>query len=424
MKKSKTYGIILCILVFLLVSGCGGDLLSTIGTGTSSTSGETGGTTGTTGGSSGGSGTGDTGGSGSSGGGSTTPSWKDVGSPGFSTGEVEYVSFAGDPNGNLYVAYTDKTSTRALVQIFDGTSWRNMGSGYVSDEGTEMVSLTIDTHTTPIPLIAYKVNNYSNRYIRVKKFENSTWQQVGADITDVPASQGSPLQLSMWLSTPYIAYPSTNSSQAGIVKKFSPTGGWEDLGTNFSDSSPANYMSFLLYGSTPYVAYERNQGGYIKKWSGSSWDLLNPPDTTFNTYHLRLDAIALTVGIYGPVVIYREQYDNALRICVKRLYVGESTYWIDLGNIGICSDDVPKGIVSIAITSDDTLYAAFRDSENGNKVTVKKRTYSGAQWETVGGGPASASAAEYINLIVLNNVPYIAYKDYANGGKITVRKYE
>jgi len=276
MKKSNAFGMILCILLILFISSCGGDLLSTAGTGTSSTGGETGGTTGTTGGSSGGSGTGDTGGSGSSGGGSTTPSWKDVGSPGFSTGEVEYVSFAGDPNGNLYVAYTDKTSTRALVQIFDGTSWRNMGSGYVSDEGTEMVSLTIDTYTTPIPLIAYKVNNYSNRYIRVKKFENSTWQQVGADITDVPASQGSPLQLSMWLSTPYIAYPSTNSSQAGIVKKFSPTGGWEDLGTNFSDSSPANYMSFLLYGSTPYVAYERNQGGYIKKWSGSSWDLLNP----------------------------------------------------------------------------------------------------------------------------------------------------
>ena len=97
MKKSNAFGMILCILLILFISSCGGDLLSTQGSDTGSTSGG-----------SGGSGTGDTGGSGSSGGGSTTPSWKDVGSPGFSTGEVEYVSFAGDPNGNLYVGYQDK----------------------------------------------------------------------------------------------------------------------------------------------------------------------------------------------------------------------------------------------------------------------------------------------------------------------------
>jgi len=92
-----------------------------------------------------------------------------------------------------------------------------------------------------------------------------------------------------------------------------------------------------------------------------------------------------------------------------------------------------NGYASMIVTLKGTIYVAYRDSENGNKVTVKRCLgLSNPIWETIGGESASSGEADYVCLQVLNiwdiddanDIPYIAFKDGANGGKVTVRKFE
>lgn len=165
MKKSNAFGMILCILLILFISSCGGDLLSTQGSDTGSTSGG-----------SGGSGTGDTGGSGSSGGGSTTPSWKDVGSPGFSTGEVEYVSFAGDPNGNLYVGYQDKGDNYKGV-VKKGTFSGNWEEVYSTNPYIGVAYVTVNS--SGMLYAAFGEQREANYEIHVRARNGSLWTEIG-----------------------------------------------------------------------------------------------------------------------------------------------------------------------------------------------------------------------------------------------------
>ena len=191
---------------------------------------------------------------------------------------------------------------------------------------------------------------------------------------------------------------------------------------------------------TPCVAYmdQNLNTGYVDKYNSETWEHIGNP-TAYHFDTLLKDGYGnISLGWWNgeiptaPIVAYRKNDGN---IYVKKLYKDVNFYWDNLGNnpIGYCQDPLTnayKGIVSLVVVTTSVsppkgkVYVAFRDGNNGGKVTVKACAIDNPVWEIVGGGPASASAAEYINLIVLNNVPYIAYKDYANGGKITVRKYE
>jgi len=344
--------------------------------------------------------------------------WQDVGSPAFSDGEVDQLCFSAYPYsyGALYVAYKDALSNRVVVKrAFFGANWQNLGSGYASDESPDLISLAVDNNGTPV--LAYQFYD-SSRVTRVKKFDSS-WQQIGYGISNISYH---PFIISSYYGVPYLACSS--GGFARVIKYDYDQTSWTNVG-EFFYSQPANYLSFLIYNGMPYVAYKHDGSlrGKISKFDGSAWVDVGPMgDPYFGT---SIDYVSM--GIYSdePYVAYR---DSDKKIYVKKLHIGSGgTWWVDLGAIGTCNDDLVKNILSLSLDANGWVYVAYRDTTLGNKVVVKRCTNANSDepvWEMVGNTPASSGAGSWITLIVIQGVPYVAYKDEANGGKVTVRKYE
>ncbi len=77
---------------------------------------------------------------------------------------------------------------------------------------------------------------------------------------------------------------------------------------------------------------------------------------------------------------------------------------------------------SIAVDGAGTVYAAFSDGINSNKITVRK--FDGTYWVNTGTPGFSAGAASYINIKTdISGIPYVAYQDAGNANKVTVMKF-
>jgi len=343
-----------------------------------------------------------------------------VGTPGFSAGEVEYVSFAGDPNGSLYVGYQDKGDNYKGV-VKKGTFSGNWEELYKT---TDLGNASVTVNDSGVLFAAFGENNYQPS---IKKYISGNWVNIngfsGGSFT-------SPPQIRTFRSDSLYLLQISN----GNVYKYT---GSEWIDCNIIGYPTAGNVSLFVRQDTdiPYAAFsESNKYGYVKKYINDEnpyCDYISNPaanqfDTDLTDQYGNL-SLGFWTGDLTPIVANRKSNGD---ICVKKFVTGASPYWATLGEnpIGYC--DYYIGVVSLSVVTTSIsppkgkVYVAFRDGNNGGKVTLKACDIDSPVWETVGGGPASAGAAEYINLIVLNNVPYIAYKDHANGGKITVRKYE
>jgi hypothetical protein len=59
--------------------------------------------------------------------------------------------------------------------------------------------------------------------------------------------------------------------------------------------------------------------------------------------------------------------------------------------------------------SNGTLYVAYDDVANGDKLTVM--TYDGSNWSVLGSAGVSLGGAWSVSLYVYNGIPYVAYSD-------------
>ena len=128
-----------------------------------------------------------------------------------------------------------------------------------------------------------------------------------------------------------------------------------------------------------------------------------------------VDYLSLAMDSTGvPYVAYNDS-DNGDKVTVKKY---DGTTWVAVGGV------VSTGKVyhfKLAINSTDEPYLAYRDYNNRDKATVKK--YNGTTWVAVG-GVVSTKQIHFISLVIdSTDVPYVAYRDRDNDDKVTVKKY-
>jgi uncharacterized protein YgiM (DUF1202 family) len=218
-------------------------------------------------------------------------------------------------------------------------------------------------------------------YATVDKYNGTYWPRMG----DV-ASAGSATDMSMDLynGTPYVACTDQHNL---IVKKFSGSA-WASVGTTgivYAGDAKNTVLKVDAATGTLYVAFtiSSSKNIYVYQYSGGAWTAVGEPIMTTAT------APRPTMAVNGGKV-YVGAIDN--------VYVSDGGAWQALGNPAASSS------YGDMVLYNGTPYYVFSDSQNENRLTLKK--YTGSAWENV--GPA-ASPGSTPTLAFDGSVPYIAF---------------
>ena len=338
--------------------------------------------------------------------------WQNVGSPGFSAGDVYYTSLAIDDSGTPYVAYRDQgNGGKATVMKFTGTNWEVVGTAGFSSNQAEYTSLAIDDSGTPY--MAYRDYGNSDK-ATVMKFNGMNWVFVG--LPGFSANKAHYISLAIDDSgTLYVAYKDEGNSNKATVMKFNGMN-WVNVGSSGFSAGEVHHTSLAIDDSgTPYVAYQDVGNSYkatVMKFNGTNWVNVGSPG--FSAGYATRTSLAIDDS-GTPYVAYQDGV-NSYNMTVMKF---NGTNWVNVGSPGFSAGYA--SYTSLAIDNSGTPYVAYQDGANSSKATVMK--FDGADWVDVGSAGFSAGGASYISLAIDDSgMPYVAYRDQGNGGKITVMK--
>jgi hypothetical protein len=231
-----------------------------------------------------------------------TNSWINVGMPGFSSINANYVSLAIDSSGTPYVAFEDSAfASKATVMKFSGGAWITIGSG-ISTGAAYSTSLAVDSSGNLF--LGYEDGANSNK-ATVLEYTAGSWSTVGA----AGFSAGAVQYVSMKVSpgnVPYIAYEDSANSGKATVQKYS--GAWSVVGVAGFSAGQAYYTSLAFdLSSTPYIAFEDGANGdkaSVMKFNGVTWGYLPAAGISAGAatdVSLGVDPVSL-----NPIVAYED----------------------------------------------------------------------------------------------------------------------
>jgi hypothetical protein len=188
----------------------------------------------------------------------TGSTWVAVGTAGFSTGGASGTSIAISPTDQIYVAYSDGSTTpinKACVKWFNPTSlaWEDVGAPGFSMGSAAFTTLAIDYRG--IPYVCYNDAFYAGK-ATVMMFVDNAWKTAGPPgFSDGPASFTS-LAVSPGGEV-YIAYQdaATTPTEKVTVKKLEGKG-WANVGDPGLSATAAEYVTMAVDSKgVPYVGF-------------------------------------------------------------------------------------------------------------------------------------------------------------------------
>ncbi len=183
-------------------------------------------------------------------------SWAAVGNERF-TGTAESIDqpYLYVNNSTPYIAYQDylypvENARKAAVQTYNGNSWVNIGSG-LSDGQANSICLT---GSNEVLYLAFNDDETGiDRKLRVKKYENSSWTDVGSD-TGISSGVAQHISITVANCVPYVAYHDADQDNKCTVQRF-VSGSWEVIGEAGFSNGAVGDTSIFVYEGVPYVAY-------------------------------------------------------------------------------------------------------------------------------------------------------------------------
>ena len=204
----------------------------------------------------------------------------------------------------------------------------------------------------------------------------------------------------------YIAYTQLNNNV--IVKKLDG-GVWTDVGSLTETSN--NSVSIALDSSgNPYIAYSPSGYVIVKKFDGSAWTGAgNVNGFTYSSVSIALDSTD------KPYIAYADS-NNSNKLIVKKDSLGLGVWTQVDPNLDVTPY---QGKISIVIDSNNIPYIAYVN-DNGYNVNIKK--LEGGFWTDVDSSFSDTSYA--VSLALDSSIPYIAYKPNLLSNTASVKKLE
>jgi len=304
--------------------------------------------------------------------------WVPVGTPGFTQNFSHHSDFCFGNGDTLYYSYADGSSTamsRAAVMMFDGTNWSTIGTSLTTGE----CQYSSIAHAADGSVYVGMIDNgVSGGAMVVKKYTGgTTWTDVGPTPISTPSGAAYADMVLDRHDTLYIAYTDMSESPGKVrIKKFNGSS-WVNVGDPvLATSGPGAgsamdiYLAFDIF-NVPYVSYSHTYMGppriSVEKFNGTSWELVGPVQFSSGTFETSLFS-SLALPKSAPYVAYQHG-GLGMKATVKK-YNATTLNWENVGAPGV-SDDV-AAYTSIALDGNGNVYVAFFDQAHGNMNTVKK----------------------------------------------------
>lgn len=284
-------------------------------------------------------------------------SWVNLGTPGFTSGGAYGLSFAIDGNGTPWVAYSDDSSL-ANVMKYNGSAWVQVGAAGFSEGAITSPSIAMYNTT---PYVAYGDDYYADQggydhKAVVKMFNGTSWVLVGsAGFTGSEASS-----TSMAISsggTPYVgfsdwAYANPFEFGKATVVKFDGSD-WGAVGTAGFTAGEVRQTDLTLYGDQPYLAFrDASDGATVMTFTGSAWEPVGAE--TFSSGSI--DFPSLTVVDGTPWISFKDNANESK--CTVMQFDGAS--WVVCGEAGFSPDWIDFSSIAI---EDGEPWVAFKDNQ-------------------------------------------------------------
>lgn len=198
----------------------------------------------------------------------------------------------------------------------------------------------------------------------------------------------------------YIAYQDLGANYGCTVKKLVGNT-WTLVGTRGFATFAIRTPEILFDNNDiPYVAFELNGSFEVWKFTGGSWQKIITDPTPITM---------VVSAIFDKD--YNLYYGRTAQTTQNNTLINTPS---GLHNLG--TGDRPD----LAFDDNNVLYAAYTNSSGRTVV----RKLNGNNWEFVGPSTGiSASSANFLDLVIHDNVPFIAYKDYGISSKAIVKKF-
>ncbi len=330
------------------------------------------------------------------------------------------VSLALDSSDNPVAAW-QKLATTSTYEIYvkrwDGSSWVEVGTGSATDGGvsdksgaSKRPSLALDSSDNPV--VAWSDNTSGNYEIYVKRWNGSSWQDIGGSASGGGISDniGPSKRPSLALDSsdnPVVAWSDHTSGNREIYIKRWNGISWVEVGTGSAtdggisvNSGHSMRPSLALDSSdNPVVAWgdgsSPDEQIYIKRWNGISWVEVGTGSATdggisVNSGHSMRPSLALDSSD-NPVVAWGDGSSPDEQIYIKR-WNGSS--WVEVGtgsatDGGISDNSGDSWKPSLALDSSDNPVVAWNDYTYAPSCKIYIKRWDGTSWVEVGTGSAT-----------------------------------
>lgn len=372
------------------------------------------------------------------------PNWIDVGQPVKASQSIFIDVDASRHALNPSLVFTDtlpslgwiEFNAHGIPQIHFG-HWNR--SGWIKDGGAQnmdathrVFDLTMSSNGK-IPYLAWiELNSKEIPQLYVKHRMGDQWIIDGGSLNLDPTQPAANPALSATGPVPYLAWCESNTQRVfQLHVKHLSEGSWTMDGNdslNISPTRDAIEPAIVLQGSVPYLAWAElsDQNFFqvnVKRWNGSTWELLGRSLNRDPENHALNPSIAFLGEV--PYVAWTEiDGEGVSQLHVKHWDNGS---WTADGT-GLNIDPTRHAMNSSLVQAGSTLYAAWTeyDAKGISQIHVKHRT--GDRWESddqrLNTVPPSASSA--LSLIGSGSSVYVAWKEvYGNGlAQIVVKQLQ
>ena len=262
--------------------------------------------------------------------------------------------------------------------------------------------------------MVYRADVSSSYKAAVKKFDGSSWVQVGVNGFSPTAALNMHIAID-GLNVPYVCFKSQITNKISVMK-FDGSA-WVNVGLpDFSAGDVQSIAIAIDPSNVAYVAYQdvfNGNNATVMKFDGTSWVLVGAAGFSAGGMY----GIDMAIDNTGkPYVVY---IDNAIsaKATVKSF---DGSTWQNVGTAAVSSGQAWDP--DIIIDQNNTPFVGFRDDGVSSKAVCKM--FNGTSWDLVGANGFSAGLVSNISLAVSSTgVVYAFFGDGTSSNKGTAMEF-